>query len=81
MRWFPDLNEFISDYDELHVFVIGIGAGFFFWREQKLNQTTWDEVQDERHYYDLGSIFGGFLFLGAMLGFIAGVVSIVMWIV
>jgi len=78
MRWFPDPNEFISSYEELHAVVIGIGAGFFFWKEQKLSQTTWDLIQSERHYYEGGGIFGGFLFLGAMLGFIAGVVTIIM---
>ena len=63
MRWFPDPNQLLNNYEEIHAFVIGISHGFFFF--QKHPPLT-EKQKSEQHYYEQGKILG-FIFFGVFI--------------
>lgn len=58
MRWFPDPNQFLSDYDEIHAFVIGVADGFLFWQKRDIPEAA----SEEYHYYRSAMVLGFMLF-------------------
>jgi len=64
MRWFPNPSEFINNYDELHVFVIGFCELFCLWARRKIPAEIKPLIVRKFWYYRFGKFVASMLLLG-----------------
>ena len=72
-RWFPNLSEFMNEYDEWHATVLGFADGWFFWRKTEYSRKHTRLITKEKWYYRIGMVIGfaSFcLFIGFLLSHI-----------